>query len=124
MTESKAVIDFIDQGRIDKMGVAEKSRTILDSVRENNVVILEENMSPEEQGKLTEQAMQRIDENFSGIEIKTYDKTNQSSSGGLLSRFVSRDNSSKKQSNLTIIGPADRMDTIEENDVFRTVISG
>lgn len=122
-SETKAVIDFIDQGRIEKMGVAEKSRKILDSVSQNNVVVLEENLSPEEQGKLTEQAMQRINEEFSGIEIKTYDRKKQQKSGGLLSRFVSKDKSSAK-SNITIIGPADRMDTIEETDMFRTVISG
>ena len=109
-------INFLGKDQLESMGVAEKNQTIIDSVSDNNVIVLEENMEPDEQAKLTEKVMMRIGENFRGIEIETSTSPQKK---GLFSRFVSN----KTESNLTIIGPANKMETIEENNMIRAFIS-
>jgi uncharacterized protein len=104
-------IDLISGERMENLASMEKIRTILDGVHEGNIVILEEGLTPEEESKLIEVTMTEINpDEFTGIEIETYPRSD--SGGGFFGRLMGRDESSK----LTVIGPADRLQTLHKDE--------
>ena len=108
-------IDLISGARMDGLTSMEKIRLILDSVRDGDIVVLEEGLSPEEESRLIEVTMTEISpDDFSGIEIESYPRA-QSSKGGLLSRFTGNDTDDKT---LTVIGPANQIETLEKDEDF------
>lgn len=106
-------IDLISGERMDDLASMEKIRTILDGVHTGNIVVLETGLSPEEESRLIEVTMTEIDpEEFTGIEIETYPRSD--SGGGFLGRLMGRENSAK----LTVIGPADRIQTLHKDETL------
>jgi hypothetical protein len=106
-------VDMISGARMEGLTSMEKIRLILDGVREGNIVILEEGLSPEEESKLIEVTMTEISpDEFNGIEIETYP---QSGTGdvGLFARLLGNDNNAKK---LTVIGPANQIETLHKDE--------
>ncbi|MFB6193890.1 MAG: DUF2073 domain-containing protein [Halobaculum sp.] len=107
-------IDLISGARMDGLTSMEKIRLILDSVRDGDIVVLEEGLTPDEESRLIEVTMTEISpDDFSGIEIESYPRPS-SSSGGLLSRFTSDDDTKT----LTVIGPANQIETLEKDEDF------
>ena len=107
-------IDLISGDRMDGMASMEKIRMILDGVHDGNIVVLEEGLSPDEEGKLIEVTMSEISpDEFNGIEIETYPKQG-SSSGGLFDRLMGNDDESK----LTVIGPANQIETLHKDETL------
>ncbi|MCT9094862.1 DUF2073 domain-containing protein [Haloarchaeobius sp. HME9146] len=105
-------IDLISGERMANLASMEKIRMILDGVRDGNIVILEEGLSPDEESKLIEVTMTEISpDEFNGIEIETYprSKTNDSS---ILDRIMGREETSK----LTVIGPANQIETLHKDE--------
>jgi hypothetical protein len=93
----------------------EKIRLILDSVRDGDIVVLEQGLTPDEESRLIEVTMTEISpDDFSGIEIETYPQTG-SSSGGFISRLTGSEESGNK---LTVIGPANQIETLEKDEEF------
>lgn len=115
-------VDFLGKGRLEKLGTMEKVRLIIDRVKENKIVVLEEGLSSDEQATLVETTMGEIstheDGEFSGLEIETR-KRNNSSSGlrSKLSQLASPDNEP-----LMIVGPANKLKTIDEDDTLSAII--
>ena len=108
-------IDLISGARMDGLTSMEKIRLILDSVRDGDIVVLEEGLTPDEESRLIEVTMTEISpDDFSGIEIESYPRAS-SSSGGLLSRFTGDDEDDKT---LTVIGPANQIETLEKDEDF------
>jgi hypothetical protein len=108
-------IDLISGARMDGLASMEKIRLILDSVRDGDIVVLEEGLSPEEESRLIEVTMTEISpDDFSGIEIETYPRPS-SSSGGFISRITGTDDGGNK---LTVIGPANQIETLEKDEDF------
>ncbi len=113
-------IDMISGARMEGLTSMEKIRLILDGVREGNIVILEEGLSPQEESKLIEVTMTEISpDDFTGIEIETYPKaeaTNQS----LIDKLMGRNSTQK----LTVIGPANRIETLHKDEnLISTLVS-
>jgi hypothetical protein len=107
-------IDLVSAERMDGLTSMEKIRLILDGVREGNIVILEQGLSPDEESKLIEVTMSEINpDEFDGIEIETYP---QSGSGdrGLFDRLMGRSTDQK----LTVIGPANRIETLHKDETL------
>ncbi|WP_256031245.1 DUF2073 domain-containing protein [Natronomonas aquatica] len=105
---------MISADRIEGMRTMEKIRLILDGVHDGNIVILERGLDPDEESKLIEVTMSEINpDGFTGIEIETYpgEKKNDS---GLLGRLIGNDDSSK----LTVIGPANRLETLHKDETL------
>ena len=104
-------IDLISGARMEGLASMEKIRLILDGVRDGNIVILEEGLSPEEESKLIEVTMTEISpDEFNGIEIETYP---QSQSGqGFLGRLMGKEETKK----LTVIGPANQIQTLHKDE--------
>jgi len=87
---------------------------ILDGVHDGKIVILEEGLSPDEESKLIEVTMAEINpDEFSGIEIETYP-----SSGSPDASFIGRLMGRREDSKLTVIGPADRIETLHKDETL------
>jgi len=105
-------VDLISGDRMDGLRTMEKIRLILDSVHEDNIVILEQGLDPEEESKLIEVTMNEISpDEFTGIEIETY-PTSGSSGASFLDRLMGNDDDNK----LTVIGPANRIETLHKDE--------
>ncbi len=105
-------IDLISGERMDGLRSMEKIRLILDTVREGNIVILEEGLSPDEESKLIEVTMTEISpDEFNGIEIETYPKS-QTGDSSFLGRLMGKESASK----LTVIGPANQIQTLHKDE--------
>jgi hypothetical protein len=113
-------IDLISGERMDGLRSMEKIRLILDSVREGKIVILEEGLSPDEESKLIEVTMTEISpDEFNGIEIETYPKS-EAADRGLLGRLIGKESPKK----LTVIGPANQIQTLHKDEsIISTLIS-
>src|SRR6056297_3610210 len=104
-------VDLISGARMEKLRSMEKIRLILDGVREGNIVILEEGLSPDEESKLIEVTMTEISpDDFSGIEIESYPRS-ETADSSFLDRLMGRESTSK----LTVIGPANQIETLHKD---------
>ena len=107
-------IDMISAERMEGMRTMEKIRLILDGVHDGNVVILEEGLDPDEESKLIERTMSEINpDGFTGIEIETYPGS-ASGDSGFLGRLMGSDDPNK----LTVIGPANRIETLHKDETL------
>ena len=107
-------IDMISAERMEGMRTLEKIRLILDGVHDGNVVILEEGLDPDEESKLIERTMSEINpDGFTGIEIETYPGS-ASGDSGFLGRLMGSDEPNK----LTVIGPANRIETLHKDETL------
>ena len=107
-------IDLISGERMEGLTSMEKIRMILDGVHDGNIVILERGLSPDEESKLIEVTMTEISpDEFTGIEIETYPSRG-APEAGLINRLMGRSHNSK----LTVIGPADRIETLHKDETL------
>jgi len=105
-------IDLISGTRMEGMASMEKIRLILDGVRDGNIVILEEGLSPDEESKLIEVTMTEISpDEFNGIEIETYPRS-ETADRSFLDRLMGRESTKK----LTVIGPANQIQTLHKDE--------
>ncbi|MFC6989845.1 DUF2073 domain-containing protein [Haloplanus sp. GCM10025708] len=105
-------IDLISGARMENLASMEKIRLILDGVREGNIVILEEGLTPDEESKLIEVTMTEISpDEFNGIEIETYPRS-QTADRSFLDRLMGRESTKK----LTVIGPANQIETLHKDE--------
>ena len=108
-------IDLVSGERMDGLAIMEKIRLILDGVHAGNIVILEEGLSPEEESRLIEVTMAEISpDEFNGIEIETYPKS-ETRETSLLGRLVGSDRPPAK---LTVIGPANQIETLHKDETL------
>lgn len=114
-------IDLISGERMRNKTSMEKVRMILDDVRDGNIVILEDGLTPDEESKLIEVTMTEINpDDFSGIEIESFPRSTAKNTG-LLSRLVGSNDGAK----LTVIGPANRIHSLHKDEtLIRALISG
>ena len=105
-------IDLISGSRMDGLRSMEKIRLILDGVRDGNIVILEEGLSPDEESKLIEVTMTEISpDDFSGIEIESYPRA-ETANQSFLDKLMGRESTKK----LTVIGPANQIETLHKDE--------
>ena len=93
-------IEFVSSKTLKKMSSAEKIKMVLESVKKNTILVLEESLSMDEERQLIRETMKVITKNFPGIEISslsTEEKDFRSTLMGLLGG---------KTSGLTVVGPA------------------
>ena len=108
-------LNLISKDMLEKMSSMEKLRMILDSVKDGKIVVLETGLTPEEEAKLIEMTMLEIDhENFIGIEVESYPPKERS----FLAKIFGR-----REGRLTVIGPANRLKTIEkQEDLIKALV--
>jgi hypothetical protein len=113
-------IDLISGQRLEGLASMEKIRIILDGVRDGNIVILEEGLSPDEESKLIEVTMTEISpDEFNGIEIETYPRS-ETADASFLDRLMGKESAKK----LTVIGPANQIETLHKDEtIIQTLVS-
>ncbi|OVE83509.1 DUF2073 domain-containing protein [Natronolimnobius baerhuensis] len=113
--ENGVQIDLISGERMQGMASMEKIRMILDGVHDGNIVILEEGLTPDEESRLIEVTMAEISpDEFNGIEIETYPKSD-SRDSSLLGRIMGSEEADAK---LTVIGPANQIETLHKDETL------
>ncbi|APW97090.1 hypothetical protein CHINAEXTREME_04590 [Halobiforma lacisalsi AJ5] len=113
--EDGVQIDLISGERMEGMATMEKIRMILDGVHDGNIVILEEGLTPDEESRLIEVTMAEISpDEFNGIEIETYPKSDGGDSS-LIGRIMG---SEKSDAKLTVIGPANQIETLHKDETL------
>ena len=109
-----ASVNFISQAKLEGLNSEEKLNFILGEVKKGQILVLEKGLTAEEQAKLIEMTMEKINEKFAGIEMESY--VNEKPS--FLEKIFGR-----KKVRLTIIGPADKIKTIyKDKDIIKAVI--
>jgi len=113
-------IDLISAERMAGLASMEKIRMILDGVRDGNIVILEEGLSPDEESRLIEVTMTEISpDEFNGIEIETYPRS-EAADASFLDRLMGKESAKK----LTVIGPANQIETLHKDEtLIQTLVS-
>ena len=113
-------IDLISGERMAGLTSMEKIRMILDGVRDGNIVILEEGLSPDEESKLIEVTMTEISpDEFDGIEIESYPRS-ETAEASFLDRLMGKESTKK----LTVIGPANQIETLHKDEtLIQTLVS-
>jgi hypothetical protein len=113
-------IDLISGERMEGLTSMEKIRMILDGVREGNIVILEEGLSPDEESRLIEVTMTEISpDEFNGIEIETHPRS-ETADQSFLDRLMGKESTKK----LTVIGPANQIETLHKDEtLIQTLVS-
>ncbi len=105
-------IDLISGERMDGLTSMEKIRLILDGVRDGNIVVLEQGLSPDEESRLIEVTMTEISpDEFTGLEIETYPRS-EAADASFLDRLMGRESTKK----LTVIGPANQIETLHKDE--------
>ncbi len=102
-------INLISRAKLESMSLQEKIRFILDGVKNNHIMVLEEGLDPKEEAKLIESTMIEIDpDSFAGIEMESQrEEKNLGVIGKLFGRTQYGDRAS-----MTVIGPADKLRTV------------
>ena len=112
--ESGVQIDMISGERMANLASMEKIRLILDGVRDGNIVILEDGLTPDEESRLIEVTMTEISpDEFTGIEIETYPKS-ETADASFLDRLMGKESTKK----LTVIGPANQIETLHKDETL------
>ncbi len=113
-------VDLISAQRMEDLASMEKIRMILDGVRDGNIVILEEGLTPDEESRLIEVTMNEITpDGFNGIEIETYPRE-QAGGSGFLGRLMGSEDPNK----LTVVGPANQIETLHKDaELIQTLVS-
>ena len=106
-------IEFLSQEKLSAQEFEEKLDTILEKVRNNAVLVLEEGWTPEEKRTLIKKSMEEIDEEFPGIEFLGLSSGNSKLSRAkkLIYKHVLDE---EYRTGLTIVGNARVMETIKE----------
>lgn len=97
----KIELEFISSDMLGSKSGSEKMNFILDKIKENKILVIEESLSSLEESRLIEATMRQINEEFPGIEVSTLKgKTEKGVKKGLIKFLGGR------TGGLTIIGPS------------------
>ncbi len=103
-------IHLVSRSMTTNMTTQEKIRYILDEVKEQKILVLEDGLTPMEEAKLIESTMVEIDpDTFIGIEMESHPK--QDDQGNWFTRLLQR----SSPSSMTVVGPADMLQTVHKD---------
>ncbi len=103
-------INLVSKAKLDDMSLQEKVRFILDEVKQDVILVLEEGLDPNEEAKLIESTMVEIDpDSFTGIEMESQRNPDEASS--IIGKLFRRTPYGGRAS-MTVVGPADKLRTV------------
>lgn len=103
-------IEFLSKVSLQDKNFEEKLDLIMDNVRDENILVLEEALSPEEKAQLIEKSMEETDEDFPGIEFSGFDSPNT-----WIEKILSMVTGRKEKEGLLIVGSSHVMEKMEED---------
>lgn len=106
-------IEFLSKDRLSGDSFDEKLQSVLEKVKDNYVLVLEEGWTPEEKRTLIQASMEEVDEDFPGVEFMGLE-----SSGSRLekakSMFYEKVLDQEYREGLTIVGNSRVMEKVKE----------
>lgn len=94
-------IEFISSEVLEGEESSDKIRYILDRIKENKILVMEESLTPLEETRLIEATMRQVDGQFPGIEVSTLREKTENGIKGKLIRILGG-----RTGGLTVIGPS------------------
>ncbi|MDY6774148.1 MAG: DUF2073 domain-containing protein [Candidatus Nanohaloarchaea archaeon] len=107
-------IEFVAKSRLQDKDFGEKLDLILDEVRDGKILVLEETLSPQEEGRLIQGAMERAGEDFPGIEFSTLEG-HEDVFDRVLNNMYQVVGRSRRRG-LTIVGNSEVMEEVEKQE--------
>jgi len=108
-------LQYIPHGEIARLSVNMKIKKILNSVKQDRILLIDAKLKPEEQSELIKRTMEEINKKFKGVEICTieglgvYTTTSQKFKGFLANKLLGF------TTGLTIVGPANIIKDIKRD---------
>lgn len=97
----KIELEFISSDLLESKKGKEKMDFIIKKIKENKILVIEDSLSPLEEGRLIEETMKQINQEFPGIEVSTLrEKTDRGVKGKFIKFLGGR------MGGLTVIGPS------------------
>lgn len=103
-------IEFLSKMSLQDKTFDDKLDMIMNTVKDENILVLEEALNPEEKAELIEKSMEETGEDFPGVEFSGFD-----SRDGWMERILSALTGSPNKDGLLIVGSAHVMEKIEED---------
>jgi len=99
-------IDIVPERITRRMRPKDKARMILERVKGNAILVLEERLKPEEQAELIKETMMEIDcEQFCGIEVVTF-------------------NEERRKGKITVVAPSNVVEVARQGDLISLMLGG
>lgn len=112
-------IEFISSVELGDKESKKRIRYILDRVKKNKIIVIEESLSTLEEAQLIEETMKQVSDKFPGIEISTLGEKNIE---GLRHRLIKLLGGTS--GGLTVIGPAKLVKKIKKEPTRIMVLAG
>jgi len=113
MTDEGVTIEFLSKEKLSEKEFDDKLDLVLDKVKDNSVLVLEEGWTPDEKRELIKSSMENIDDDFPGIEFLGL-TSNNSRLERARNIFYEKFLNEKYRRGLTIVGNARVMEKIKE----------
>lgn len=111
-------IEFISQKVLSGKTQAEKLNFILNSVKKDKILVLEEPLSREEEAKLIEKTMGSVSKEFPGIEVSTLGESTEDLRSALIKMLGGR------PAGLTVIGPSNLVKQVKKDPNKLQLLAG
>jgi hypothetical protein len=113
MSEEGVTIEFLSRDKLSSKEFEDKLEVVLEKVRDNSVLVLEESWTPEEKRELIQNSMEEVDDDFPGVEFMGLDSA-ENRFDQLRNMFYEKVLDQKYRKGLTIVGNSRVMDKIKE----------
>ncbi len=113
MGEEGVTIEFLSKEKLNTEDFSNKLDLVLEKVKDDAVLVLEESWLPEEKRELIQKSMEEIDEDFPGVEFMGLDSGNsrlQKAKNIIYSKVLKEE----YRRGITIVGNSRVMDKIKE----------
>lgn len=94
-------LEFISSEVLNKKSGEDKMKFILDKIKENKILVMEESLSTTEEVRLIETTMKEVSDKFPGIEVSTLGEKSEKGIRDRLIRMLGG-----RTGGLTVIGPS------------------
>ena len=107
-------IEFLSRSILEGKSFDENLDFIMEKVKSDVILVLEEGLTPEEKKKLIERSVSEIDDNFPGIEFSGFN-----SNPGIFEKILSVLTGHERKEGLVIVGSSKIMEKVgEEKDMI------
>ncbi len=103
-------IEFLSKLRLQEKAFEDKLDMIMDGVKDENILVLEEALTPQEKTQLIEKSMEECDEDFPGIEFSGFDARE-----NWIEKILGTITGKPQKNGLLIVGSSDVMEKVEED---------
>jgi len=112
-------LEFISSDILEEYKGEEKMQFILDKIKDNKILVMEESLSSTDEAKLIEATMRNISEKFSGIEVSTLREKQENGIREMIIKLLGG-----KTGGLTVIGPSKLIKQIKKEPKRISVFAG